>query len=239
MRGCAPRSGETAIISFTPGPSIHFFHDGEGTMDGTTAVTNPQHQTNETVEQPHTAVVHDANEEQRLDAMAGTMEKECEFDASMDERQWQAKKRQAKEKRDPRARLKDMEKRRPAYRDIALRCPDLPHAPFRWLCLLLEIADPNLDNCFPRRDTLAQAMGVPVRTADGNLNWLVKHGWIARHEFYGEITGYQSSSGYQFLIPPGVREGPWQGPKEFYKRTHQVRKAARKSRRKAAGKSRG
>lgn len=175
--------------------------------------TNPQHQTNETVE-------HDPVEEQRRDAIGEINE----FDASKDERQWQTQKREAQEERDKKLleRLTLVKSRRAAYRSVALHYRDMPHAPFRWLCILLDIADPDLDNCFPLRRTLAATMKVPVGTVDWNLDWLAKHGWIKRHRFYDDLTGRRCSSGFQFLIPPGVlppgvwpEKKQWKGPENF------------------------
>ena len=124
------------------------------------------------------------------------------------------------------AALDNVQSRRRTYRTLALNCPTLPPMPCRVLCRFLEYADADLDDAFPRLATVAAAMGVSERVIKGNVNQLRELGWMRRVKFRGEFNGRRSSSGTQFLIPPGVISGlstGWEGPDEFTKRVLQIR----------------
>jgi len=111
--------------------------------------------------------------------------------------------------------------RRRVYREVALRWHALPAVRFRVLCYFLEVADTDLDNIFPKRETVMAVLGMKLTTYAGHLGWLKKHGWIRTHEFRRE-DGTQSSSGIQLGIPfPGRA---WWGPARFSKRKLVVRR---------------
>jgi len=126
--------------------------------------------------------------------------------------------------------LDDVRSLRQVYRQIACEAtPKLPPTPFRFLCRLLDMADRDLDNCFPRLETLAGAMHVSRAVAAWNVGQLVKLGWIRRYEFHRE-DGRQSSSGVQFCIPEDTfgEHLAWEGPAGFAKHGKHRRKTRRK-----------
>ncbi len=143
------------------------------------------------------------------------------------------RRKQAEDVAEIEAGLAAIRSRKGVYREQALSAPvgRITDAQCSWLCRLLEYADDDLDNSFPSRKTLAAKRGVHVKTVDYNLKQLEEGGWIRRVEFRRQ-NGQQSSSGYQFLIPPGVisPNDPmgWEGPASFSKRAALERKASRR-----------
>jgi hypothetical protein len=172
-----------------------------------------------------------AIDERYLDAISGMRDKAADHAETDDVVSYDDHKTEERVKRRL-AGLGDMKSRRQVYRQIALEAPRkrLPHGPCRYLCRLLDWADRDLDNCFPRLDTLAAVMGVSRDVAEWNVGRLVTLGWVARHEFYRQHDGRQSSSGIQFRIPRGSfgNRHPWLGPAGFEK--HQGQGKRRKMR---------
>ena len=117
--------------------------------------------------------------------------------------------------------LDAVKSRKRVYRTTALDCPALLPMQCRVLCRVIDFADPDLSNAFPKVATIAKAMGVPVHVIKRNLAQLTKSGWIRRHKFRSELTGRRGSSGIQFFVPPHVLtrlSTGWEGPEDFSKR---------------------
>lgn len=85
----------------------------------------------------------------------------------------------------------------------------LSHAEFRLLFALIEYADPDLSNSFPRVERLAKLEGWSTGMVRTTLRGLVEKGWIVRYGARGSKTN-------QFCVPAGAisryAEG-WEGPR--------------------------
>lgn len=89
---------------------------------------------------------------------------------------------------------------------------------YRIICTYLEYADADLTNCFVSRSTIADDMGMTVRTLAHHLELLAPY---MRAYAYNRDDGTVSSNGTQFLLPADVialGASPWEGATHWDKR---------------------
>lgn len=165
---------------------------------------------------------------------------ETEFDAKQREKREQYEAKLAERAAKWRRGLTDVQSRRRVYRLLALRSRSLGapqqhqlgDAACRVLLFLLELADNDLDNAFPSRATAAKLLGMAAGAYRMALWRLRRQGWIRTKEYFRRSDGTQSSSGIQFLVPPGILHpedhAGWAGPATFSKRKRVAQKTRRR-----------
>jgi len=110
---------------------------------------------------------------------------------------------------------------RPRYLDIVVFCRLVSPAEFLILYVLLSHADSKDDpnrfrrafgNAFPSYATIAKQLGISREIVKRHVRSLERKGFIRRHLMREVRKGRKTNTLYQFLLPEGVKEGPWAGP---------------------------